>query len=259
MTDKIKTRQMMELLRCRHPAPEWATFAELNIGTGSRGGRWIDFYAMNLYPSNGNLKIAYEVKASRADFTKEMSDPTKREPTEGLADECYFVAPHGMLAIDEIPDGWGLVVMNAGGLKCVKKARQKRITELPVSFVMSLARRTTDAPSPLPPSVWLYAGKEIPESELRHLADEATRLAVDKAEVAVRKEVENSDRIKRLKELRDVVIECLGHGYDNPQRLKEYLEGMIKPIPAWVSSRLINARREIEDALKGLRDSGQVR
>lgn len=151
-SDKELTRQIYELLEMRHPVNgmgEWATFRELNIGTGSFGGRFIDFFAMNLWPSKNYLKIAYEVKVSRADFTKELKDPQKREGAERIANECYFVVPSGLLQFDEIPQGWGLLVMQKDGLKCVKKAMQRKLEQLPEAFVMSLARRVTDKPAPV--------------------------------------------------------------------------------------------------------------
>lgn len=149
LSDKELTQQIYKLLALRHPTDgmgEWATFREMNIGTGSRGGRFIDFYAMNLWPSKKYLKIAYEVKVSRADFAKELSDPTKRDGAERVANECYFVVPSGLVQFDEIPQGWGLLVMQKNGLKCVKKPMQRTIEQLPEPFVMSLARRVTDKP-----------------------------------------------------------------------------------------------------------------
>lgn len=50
-TAEEKTRVILELLRYRHESPEWATFIELPTGTGANGGRRIDFFAFNLWPS----------------------------------------------------------------------------------------------------------------------------------------------------------------------------------------------------------------
>lgn len=167
-SDKEVTQQIYEFLEMRHPVNgmgEWATFRELNIGTGSFGGRFIDFFAMNLWPSKNYLKVAYEVKVSRADFAKELRDPQKREGAERIANECYFVVPSGLLQFDEIPEGWGLMVMQKDGLKCAKRAMQRKVEQLPESFVMSLARRVTDKPAQVAPVVEDDATRQWAESQ----------------------------------------------------------------------------------------------
>jgi len=258
-TDANKSRMMLELLKHRHPAPEWATFAELATGTGY-GGRWIDFFAMNLWPSNGNLKIAYEIKASRSDFNREMNKPDKRKNAEKLADECYFVCPHGLLSPEEMPEGWGLLVMNKGGLRMVKRATQRRVENLPISFVMSLARRTSDPPSTLPASVWLHAGKEVPESALRDLANENTKKAIQEAEWKAEERVRQSSDYKQANDVRSVVIDCLGHGYVNPDRLRERLsgDGKQKPLDPFTEHRLKKISEQANAILKELYDSGHL-
>lgn len=220
MSDKELTGQIYELLKMRHPADrgEWATFGELNIGTGSFGGRYIDFFAMNLWPSKNYLKVAYEIKVSRADFTKELKDPQKREGAERVANECYFVIPSGLLQFDEIPQGWGLLVMQKDGLKCVKKAMQRKIDQLPEAFVMSLARRVTDKPAPA----------VAPVDE-----DESTRKW---------KESEQ----KKLEQVYNIVRDELGYSILNsPQYLRQYLR---------FGKKVTQARNKIADLLRDVKD-----
>lgn len=261
-TDANKTRAMYELLKHRHPAPEWATFAELNIGTGSNGGRWIDLYAMNCFPSKGNLKIAYEIKASRADFLREMRQPNKRAAAEKLADECYFVAPHGLLAADEVPEGWGLIVMNKGGLRMVKQAKQRRVGDLPISFVLSIARRSSDPAPELPAAVWVHAGQEIPEDKLRDMADQATQAAIRDAEWKARDEVRKSNEYKLLQNIQDVIRDVLGYRVSiSPELLRSRLtanQGERKPLNPFMGTRMREAINDLQGALKELKDKGYL-
>lgn len=259
-TDANKTRAMYELLKHRHPAPEWATFAELNIGTGSNGGRWIDFYAMNCYPSKGNLKVAYEIKASRADFLREMKQPNKRAAAEKLADECYFVAPHGLIAADEIPEGWGLIVMNKGGLRMVKQAKQRRIETLPISFVLSIARRSSEPAPELPAAIWVYAGQEIPADKLREIADQATRATIRDAEWKAKDELGQSNEFKLMQGIQAVIRDVLGYRVSvNPDLLRSRLtanQSGRQPLNPFMGTRMREAIDELQRSLKELKEKG---
>ncbi|MBP8055118.1 MAG: hypothetical protein KA314_04720 [Chloroflexi bacterium] len=219
-SDKELTRQIYELLEMRHPVNgmgEWATFRELNIGTGSFGGRFIDFFAMNLWPSKNYLKVAYEVKVSRADFTKELKYPQKREGAERVANECYFVVPSGLLQFDEIPQGWGLLVMQKDGLKCAKKAMQRKVEQLPEAFVMSLARRGTDKPAPIAPVV----------------EDDLTRQWAESQQ-------------KKQEEIYRIVRDEMGWSILNsPKALREYLR---------LGKKVRQARHKIADLLRDVKE-----
>jgi hypothetical protein len=171
--NKINAGTILRALQDRHPRDggEWATFAELNIGTGFTTRRFIDFYAMNVYPSKGYRTIAYEIKTSRADFLKEITDPTKREWAERYAGECYFAVPSGLIEKGEVPDKWGLVYVDSnGGTRAVKIAPQGTPEPFPMSFIASLARRGADISPDIPKEVWGFAGRELNYPELMELA-----------------------------------------------------------------------------------------
>lgn len=168
---KIQNRQIIELLRIRHSSPEWATFVELRDGTGMRFNHSIDFYAYNLWPSKDYLKIAYEIKISRSDFSKELNNPRKRESAESYSNECYFATQVGLVQTDEIPEGWGLIELISNGLRIKKRARQRKVESLPLSFVASLARQSTLPAPSLPNITWLLAGRELNENQLLNAAN----------------------------------------------------------------------------------------
>jgi hypothetical protein len=141
---------------------EWACFREMATGTGhSHPGRFADLFALNCYPSKGFRSIAYEVKRSRADFKKEIEDPTKRAPWEKLASECYFATPPGLVKADEVPEGWGLIEVG-DAVRVVKVARQRTPEPWPMAFCAAVARRSAD-PSQrwASAATWKYEGKDL--------------------------------------------------------------------------------------------------
>lgn len=58
---------------------------------------------------DGRLSILVECKASRADFLADAKKHFRRHPHNAMGWHRYFMAPDGMLAPDEIPEGWGLL------------------------------------------------------------------------------------------------------------------------------------------------------
>lgn len=65
----------------------------------------------------------FEVKVSRADFLRDVADPTKRAAYFRMAPQVFYAAPQGMLKKDEIPTECGLVEQIGPGLwKTTKNA-----------------------------------------------------------------------------------------------------------------------------------------
>lgn len=247
MASSVETRKIIELLKHKHEAPEWAVFVELNVGTGGMGNRFIDFFAFNLYPSKRYLKVAYEIKVSRSDFAHELNQPKKRQAAEELADECYFATPAGMIKPDETPEGWGLIEMTSNGMRIKKRAMQRTVDQLPIQFVASLARRTTDAGPTLPLSHWLLAGKEVDIQMLQSMASDEVNKRVNEAVWSARKEERQkmetmyADDIK----LRSIVRDRLGWDISNPVAFERWLDGRDTGLPYFTKMALEKIYHEI--------------
>lgn len=82
---------------------DWAAFDELRMSTGWVVNSTIDFFAMNLWPSNKYEKLAMEIKVSRSDFSREKSNLLKSMPSLSVCDKFYFVAPLGLLTREDMP------------------------------------------------------------------------------------------------------------------------------------------------------------
>lgn len=149
-----------QALKRRHQLPEWILIRELRIGTGysyrrwaGNGKRWrrakmqqrIDAWALNCYPSEKFVKIAYEIKVSHTDFVREKLDPEKRQPAMEVSDYFYIAAPRGLIAPMELPKDCGLlVVYDSGRSEILHEAPKLPSTRLDWRFVASLARSITN-------------------------------------------------------------------------------------------------------------------
>ncbi len=251
MSDSTKTRQIIELLKDRHTEPQWAHFVELRDGTGGAyGRRSFDFFAFNLWPSNSYLKIAYEIKVSRGDFFRELDNPKKRESAETFANECYFAVPCGLVKVDEVPEGWGLIECIKNGLRIKKRAKQRKVESLPMRFVASIARRCTDDPPKLPSAIWTLAGKEIDEQSLQEVASEVvkknTRLEIRKAQIETEQVME--ERYKNSLELAGVIKGRFGY-LITVEELNHYLDEKTTSLSKPLVSKLEWVNKEISNIL----------
>jgi hypothetical protein len=173
MSDKLVTQGLRRLLVERYGQTsgfdkEWALFFELPNGTGARGDtRYVDAFALNLWPSKKFWRIAWELKASRADFLRELEKPHKRQWGFEVSNEFWYLCAAGVAKPEEIPEGCGLLVANEDltKLRKVKPAPHRNARELTINDVASFARQSTQ-PLDL---LFQYAGRELDSAALREL------------------------------------------------------------------------------------------
>lgn len=53
--------------------------------------------------------ILIEVKTSRADFRADLAKPHRQDPAQSGGTYRYYLAPAGLLSVDELPPRWGLI------------------------------------------------------------------------------------------------------------------------------------------------------
>lgn len=90
-----------------------------------------------------------EVKVSRSDFLADRKKWFRQFPKEGMGAERYFCAPKGMLSIEELPDGWGLLEWDGKRLRAAKRSDNfgDKNWRAEVSLLLSALRRIgQDAP-----------------------------------------------------------------------------------------------------------------
>lgn len=146
----LTARQIHVALRDLHPRHDFVFFDEMRVGAGASAGasdQRIDAFAMGTSREAEYVRIAYEVKASRSDFLRELANPEKRRAALWLSNQFYFVTPKGLVSIDELPPEAGLIEVweepNQGHLICdtVRSAIWRESEPPNWRFLAALARR----------------------------------------------------------------------------------------------------------------------
>ena len=55
------------------------------------------------------LSCLIECKTSRSDFLVDQKKKFRLDPSLGLGDWRFFLTPQGLISVDELPKGWGLL------------------------------------------------------------------------------------------------------------------------------------------------------
>jgi hypothetical protein len=128
----VTASEVVELLRARHTKPgnggsgEYAFFTEVRDGAAHSATISIDAVTMSLWPSRGLAIEGWEVKVSRSDWRRELMNPAKAEAACKVVDKFWVVAPRGVVAEGELPEAWGLLMVQRSReglkLKLVKEA-----------------------------------------------------------------------------------------------------------------------------------------
>ena len=84
-----------------------------------------------------------ECKVSRSDFRHDAEKPFRRNPSLGMGARRYFMVPEGLVGIDEIPDGWGMLYVKSRHVRKVLESKgfpdRARCSEM--SFLVAMLRR----------------------------------------------------------------------------------------------------------------------
>lgn len=107
---------MLDALRARHLRERgWCCLDEVS---DDHARRRTDLVA--LYTWGKPYAVGYEIKLTRADWLRELDDPSKRGWIEETCRFRWFAAPKGVVELSELPAGWGLILVSDAG-----KARRK--------------------------------------------------------------------------------------------------------------------------------------
>lgn len=140
-----KTRDIEKALAARYSTEEWVCYFEVANSTGANIRRHADCVAMSIWPSRGFAIHGHEIKVSRQDFLKEMKDPSKADAVGQFCDYWWLVVPNGLVTPEEIPETWGLMVMQKNGLRIKKQAPKNPDTaDITRGFMSAMLRRGRD-------------------------------------------------------------------------------------------------------------------
>lgn len=151
-------RGIVQLLRDRHAgtrAGEFLFCAELRVGTGYKRGeeQRLDAWAMACWPSANFERVTYEVKVSRSDFLVEIKEPRKRRMGLLYSNRFYFVAPAGLVKVEEVPPECGLIEV---GVRTEDWGRDEVVTVGPWELREYLVTRVKAPWRDTPPPSWSF-------------------------------------------------------------------------------------------------------
>lgn len=131
------------VLEARYRPPEYSFFAGVSshTGTSSARTRYADAVAIGLWSADPDV-YCFEIKVSRSDFKTDVVNFTAKQGFHFRnCNKFYYVAPCGVIDKDELPEGCGLMEVQAGGrLVTVKLAVHRKMDGMDLSFVQSLSR-----------------------------------------------------------------------------------------------------------------------
>jgi hypothetical protein len=87
---------------------------------------------------NSCHSVLVECKVSRADFLAEREKPFRKQPETGVGCERFYLAPRGLILVEELPAGWGLLEINGREVEKVKPSAKKLRTEIGFGYEMNL-------------------------------------------------------------------------------------------------------------------------
>lgn len=140
-------RDMLDALHARYAqasqgeSVRWAC-AEHVRAHASFDAKACDFMAQDLWPSKGLHLHGHEVKVSRADWLRELAQPEKAEALRRFCDKWWLVVSDKAIVKDDLPDGWGLMVVTGGTVRVAKAAPLLTPEPHPATFRASLLRAT---------------------------------------------------------------------------------------------------------------------
>lgn len=119
----------------------YSVIGQVRNATGFKATRTADALIFCHWPSRGISISGVEIKVARADWLRELSEPSKAEEIAQYCDYWYVAAPPKVANIDELPENWGLMVTLKNKVKIIKKAKKLEPLPLTSTFVSSIMKR----------------------------------------------------------------------------------------------------------------------
>ena len=66
--------------------------------------------------------VVVECKVSRADFLADREKPSRKRPEIAVGCERYYLAPRGLIRVEELPPGWGLLECQNRKVEMVRRS-----------------------------------------------------------------------------------------------------------------------------------------
>lgn len=140
----MTSNDLHSALRNTYPAPNFMYLKEARDATGFDCHRTADAIAIGMYRSCGQLIHGFELKVSRTDWLKELSNAAKAESLMRYCHRWSLIVPDTTIVKDgELPPTWGLGVWSQTRKNALPKikwiVRPPELLPLPMSMVFFTA------------------------------------------------------------------------------------------------------------------------
>jgi hypothetical protein len=82
--------------------------------------------------------VLVECKVTRADFVADRTKPFRQKPETGVGSERFYLAPAGLVKIEELPAGWGLLEFRRGCVELMHPSAKNLRTAVGFQYEMNL-------------------------------------------------------------------------------------------------------------------------
>lgn len=165
------------------PGDDWSGGVLLTEVQSPTSLRRADAVYLGFTSSRGYCIDVCELKVSKADFRRELDDPSKAEAWWPHSTRWWIVSPHpSVTPPEELPDGWGLMCPNPRGRR-FKVVRQPEVREprVDLGLLITLAKKLDNMrdlavrQAVQEAQQQFYVAEEKLRRELRSTSDPATR------------------------------------------------------------------------------------
>lgn len=140
----VTARALLDALTGHYRKPGEARSGEILITEpqAPKSQRRCDLLRIGMWSSRGTGIDVHEIKVSRSDWLRELDDPAKAEAWWPYCSRFWVVAPPGIVAGGELPEGWGLMEPQARSRRFKVRVRPaEKQPELTVGLIVELMRR----------------------------------------------------------------------------------------------------------------------
>jgi hypothetical protein len=85
-----------------------------------------------------NHSVLVECKVSRGDFLADRDKPFRLAPEQGVGSERFYLAPAGLIKVEELPVGWGLLEIHRGRTETVHSSAKNLRSAAGLRYEMNL-------------------------------------------------------------------------------------------------------------------------
>jgi hypothetical protein len=86
----------------------------------------------------GSHSVLVECKVTRADFLADRAKPCRLKPEQGVGCERFYLTPPGLVKVEELPGGWGLLELRRGRVEMIHGSAKNLRTATGFRYEMNL-------------------------------------------------------------------------------------------------------------------------